>query len=190
MNTDNNLINYIGTNETKIINECVKNHDFVTLYYYIDSNSYTSDLFEPPFITYELIVLVKNKDRYMTQTFIKKKYSNEFRYLNINETYNQVLPLEFTSYKLLVEYPLIDMCKNNGLYSVEEETNLKKIIKKIDLPNEISNLIISYLITDTYDLEEEEFFFTNRKVDLLKFVGEYYNILSKKVFIQLRNKKD
>ena len=29
MNNENNLINYIGTNERKIIDECVKGYDFV-----------------------------------------------------------------------------------------------------------------------------------------------------------------
>jgi hypothetical protein len=190
MNTDNNLLNYIGINEMKIIDECVKDNEFVALYYYIDSNSYTSNLFDPPYITYELIILVKNKDKYMTQTFIKRKYANELRYLNINETYNQLLPLELTNYKLLIEYPLIDMCKNKGLYSIKEASLLKKIINKIDFPSEILNLIMSYLIVETYDLEDEEFIFTNRRIDSFKFVGEYYNILSKKVFIQIKNKKD
>jgi len=190
MNNENNLINYIGSNEMKIINECVKDYDFVTLYYYIDSNTHSSNLFEPPYITYELIVLVKNKDKYMTQAFTKKRYISEFSPLNINETYNQLFPLDFTSYKLLIEYPLIDIGKNNGLYTLKEAHELKKIIKKIDLPNEILNLVISYIINDTYDLEEEEFFFTNKRSNSCKFVGEYYNILSKKVFIQLRNKKD
>ena len=37
-----------------------KDNEFVALYYYIDSNSYTSNLFDPPYITYELIILVKN----------------------------------------------------------------------------------------------------------------------------------
>ena len=190
MNTDNNLLNYIGINEMKIIDECVKDNEFVALYYYIDSNSYTSNLFDPPYITYELIILVKNKDKYMTQTFIKRKYANELRYLNINETYNQLLPLELTNYKLLIEYPLIDMCENKGLYSIKEASLLKKIINKIDFPSEILNLIMSYLIVETYDLEDEEFIFTNRRIDSFKFVGEYYNILSKKVFIQIKNKKD
>ena len=126
----------------------------------------------------------------MTQAFTKKKYDIEFRDLNNNETYKQILPLEFKSYELLIEYPLIDICKNNGLYDIKEVYKLKQIINKIELPKEILNLVISYIINNTYDLEEEEFFFTNKRTNLFKFVGEYYNVLSKKVFIQLRNKKD
>ena len=69
---------------------------------------------------------------------------------------------------------LSNVLSGNDDYSITDGQIFFKDEEISDLkPNEISNLIISYLITDTYDLEEEEFFFTNRKVDLLKFVGEY-----------------
>ena len=183
---ESNLVNYIGIDEKKYIKDCLNGNQLVSVYYFIDTYGYRSNMNEPPFITYELIVLVKNNEKYFTQAYTKKKYPNEFSNLNNLESYNKLFPLEFAKHELMIEYPLIENCKKVGLYNILEAKKIEKEINKLSLPLEITKNIASFIIKDTYNLENEEFYLSNQYYSTSKLVCEYYNYFSKKVYVLIK----
>ena len=185
---ESNLVNYIGFEEKEYIKDCLNDNQLVSVYYFIDSYGYISNMNEPPFISYELIILVRNKEKYFTQAFTKKKYPNEFSTLNNLESYNKLFPLEFAKHELMIEYPLIENCKKVGLYNILEAKEIEKEINKLSLPLEITKNIASFVIKDTYNLENEEFYLSNQYYSTSKLVCEYYNYFSKKVYVLIKNK--
>ena len=155
-----NLSIYIGTEERDCIEKYTKNYELISTYYTIDTSSYEFNMNEPPFISYELILLAKDKDNnYYTQAFSKKKYPNEFSNLNNLEYYHPLFPLEYSGPVDMVKYSLIEKCQEKGIYSIQKANIIKKLITKIldKIPNELVDLIYDMIVISTYDLEKQEF---------------------------------
>lgn len=187
-----NLSIYMGTEERDCIEKYTKNYELISTYYTIDTSSYEFNMIEPPFISYELILLAKDKDNnYYTQAFSKKKYPNEFSNLNNLEYYHPLFPLEYSGGVNMVRYSLIEKCREKGIYSIQEANVIKKLIIKISdkFPNELVDLIYDMIVISTYDLEKQEFKFVDdiEKKDYI-FIDNFYNFFSKKLMIGIKNK--
>ena len=187
-----NLAIYMGAEEMDCIKKYTKNYELVSTYYTINTSSYEFNMNEPPFISYELILLAKdNNNNYYTQAFNKKKYPNEFSNLNNLEYYHPLFPLEYSGGVDMVRYSLIEKCREKGIYSIQEANIIKKLIIKISdkFPIELVDLIYDMIVISTYDLEKQEFKFVDdkEKKDYI-FINNFYNFFSKKLMIVLKNK--
>ena len=187
-----NLSMYMSKDEMDCIKKYSKNYQLISTYYTIDTSGYQSNMNEPPFINYELILLAKdNSNNYYIQAFNKKKFPNEFSNLNNLEFYTPLFPLEYCGAVDMVKYSLIEKCQEKGIYSIQEAANTKNLISTIldNLPNEIVNLVYKNIVLSTYDLGKQEFQIVDENdKDNYIFVENFYNFFSKKLMIVLKNK--
>ena len=187
-----NLSTYMGAQELDCIKNYSKNYQLISTYYIIDTTPYQSNMNEPPFVNHELIILARdNNNNYFVQAFTKKKFPNEFGNLNNIEYYLPLFPLEYSGAVDMVKYPIIEKCREKGLYSIQEANDIKDMISKIlgSLPHEIVNLVYEKIVVSTYDLEKQEFtLISENELEDEIVIDNFYNFFSKKLKIVLKNK--
>ena len=174
----------IGKDEIDIINILSKNKNVVSIYYNIDNSSWEHDMNEPPHINHELILLLKDKDNnYHTQALMKRKFSNEFT--NLSEEYISLLPYGYSGYMETIDYPLKKICRNNNIYTKEEVVMMRNCI---NLPEELVDIVLSYLIKDVYQDESDISLIKYNDLGNNIYISDYYRIFEERVVLIIKNK--
>jgi hypothetical protein len=173
----------ISTNELEYK---IANNEF-SFFLHINTQTFRMNLSDPPHICYELYVLYKKDDMYYTQVFNKYKFPLEFKNLNDIQTYTPLFPFGYTGSISSIEYPVYKYCIKNSIYSSNQVKFIKSIFDK-KLPSELIDIIINYLIKDTYNSDNHYFFLTdiqNLETDI--YIQNYISVSDKKIILALKS---
>ena len=177
------ICSYLKISEEEL-NTTIISGDF-SFYFHINTQTFRMNVIYPPHICYELYILYKKHNRFYTQVFSKSKYPLEFKTLNNEQRYYPLFPLGYTGFPESIDYPVYKLCHNNDIYSNEE---IRYIRKLFHLPNELIDMILSYFIKDTYELDNHTFYLTG-KVNLNDdiYVNDYFTVSDKKLVLAIKS---
>ena len=115
----------------------------------------------PPFITYDLIILYKKDSDFYTMIFSKDKYPMEYNELNNIECYQNLLPIEYPSIE--IDFPIFKHCRNNNILSFDEINIIKSILSFNNkfIPLDVTDLILSFICIHSYDKSIVNFIITD-----------------------------
>lgn len=179
------LINYLKITRDEFVNRLKENS--ISFYFHIDTVSYKLNVTEPPHIFYEIYLLFKKENNYYQQIFSKKKYSPEFQMLNSFEQYIPLMPYDQSIYTEYLEYPLYQKCFKNNIYSNEEVNILKNILNKKRFPEDITNIILEYVVKAMYSKRKNQFIVTSK--NLLKkniYVDKFITTSNAEIIIAIK----
>ena len=181
-----NLVSsYLNIPVNELEYKIIKNE--MSFFLNVNTQTFRMNLSEPPHICYELYVLYKKDDMYYIQVFIKNKYPLEFQTLNDIEEYSPLLPFGYTGSNSRIEYPVYKYCIKNSIYSSNEIEFIKIIFYK-KLPTELVDIIINFLIRNTYNSDNHHFYLTDiQNLENSIFIQNYISISDKKIILALKS---
>ena len=183
----NTMCEYLSVNYLELT-EMIFNK-ILSFYLNINTKTFHLNFSDPPHISYELIILFKRDNNFYTQVFVKNKYPLEFINLNQLQFYEPILPFGYVpGYD--VKYPIEKMCLQNNIYTKKYLKTIKKVLLnnfiKVNLPFELIELILSYVIKHTYD-ENSHFILIDKHNSMNDLViGKYFHISENVIYVALK----
>lgn len=173
----------LGNMEINCIKKYSKKTDSIlSIYYDITNQNSFMNMFGPSFVNYDLVILIKRNNKFMTQVFNRRRYLE-----NMNDAINDYQPLypyEHISNSEFMKYPLEKICRKNYFLKNTELLQIKKILFciKPKIPIEIIDCIINFFINGKYN-NNSSFFIrpidndnNNTKDASYKLISEYYQV--------------